>query len=101
MYKIKPSKYQEILKNKITDDYKIDYNTIDQINKDTCRFASKLHIDDRLGKFKKKDAYILFKDHKPNFENELQTRLINPSKTELGKATVNDTPAQLSGTTKP
>ena len=33
MYKIKRSKYQEILKNKITDNYKIDYNnTIDQIN---------------------------------------------------------------------
>ena len=31
-----------------------------------------------------KDSYILFKDHKPNFENELQSRLINPSKTELG-----------------
>ena len=36
------------------------------------------------GKFKMKDAYILFNDHKPNFENELQSRLINPSKTELG-----------------
>ena len=59
----------------------ITYNTIDQINKDTCSFASKLHIDDRLEKFKEKDAYILFKDHKPNFENELQTRLINSSKT--------------------
>ena len=45
IYKIKPSKYQEILKNKITDNYKIDYNdTIDQINKDTCNFARKLHI---------------------------------------------------------
>ena len=55
MYKIKPSKYQEILKNKITDNYKIDYkNTIDQINKDTCSFASKLHIDDRLGNLKRK-----------------------------------------------
>ena len=86
MYKIEPSKYQEILKNNITDNYKIDYNnTIDQINKDTCSFASKLHINDRLGKFKKKEAYILFKDHKPNFINKLQSRLINPSKTELGK----------------
>ena len=48
MYKIKPSKYQEILKNKISDNYKIDYdNTIDQINKDTCNFASKLRIEDR------------------------------------------------------
>ena len=90
MYKIEPSTYQEILNNKITDNYKIDKdNTIDQINKDTCNFASKLHINDRLGKFQKKDAYILFKDHKPNFINELQTRLINPSKTELGKISKN------------
>ena len=90
MYKIEPSKYQEILNNKITDDYKIDKdNTIDQINKDTCNYASKLHINDRLGKFQKKDAYILFKDHKPNFINKLQTRLINPSKTELGKISKN------------
>ena len=37
--------------------------------------------EDRFGKFKKKDTYILFKDHKPNFENKLQSRLINPSKT--------------------
>ena len=86
MYKMKPSKYPEILKNKITDNYKLDYNnTIDQINRDTCNFANKLHINDRLGKFKKKDAYILFKDHKPHFKNKLQTRLINPSKTELGR----------------
>ena len=31
-----------------------------------------------------KDPYILFKDHKPDFENELQSRLINLSKTDLG-----------------
>ena len=31
-----------------------------------------------------KDPYILFKDHKHNFENKLQSRLINPSKTEFG-----------------
>ena len=90
MYKVEPSKYQEVLNNKITDNYKIDKdNTIDQINKDTCNFASKVHINDRLEKFQKKDAYILFKDHKPNFINKLQTRLINPSKTELGKISKN------------
>ena len=31
-----------------------------------------------------KDAYILFKDHKPHFENELKFRLINPLKAVLG-----------------
>ena len=86
IYKIKPSNYQEILKSKIINNYKIDYiNTIEQINKDTSNFASRLQIEDRLGKFKKKDAYILIKDHKPNFENKLPTRLINPSKSELGR----------------
>ena len=43
-----------------------------------------MHIEDKLGKFKMKEACILFKDHKPDFENKLQSRLINPSKTELG-----------------
>ena len=42
-----------------------------------------------MGKFQKKDAYNLFKGHKPNFINKLQTRLINPSKTELGKISKN------------
>ena len=86
IYKIKPSKYQEILKSKITNNYKIDYNnTIEQIDKDTSKFASRLQIEDRLGKFKKKEAYILFKDHKPYFENKMPSRLINPSKTELDR----------------
>ena len=86
IYKIKPSKYQEILKSQITNNYKIDYNnTIEQIDKDTSKFASRLQIEERLGKFKKKEAYILFKDPKPNFENKLPARLINPSKTELGR----------------
>ena len=31
-----------------------------------------------------KDAYILFKDNKPNFENKLPSRLINASRIELG-----------------
>ena len=41
-------------------------------------------IEDRLGKFNIKDAYILFQDCKPNSKNELQSKLINPSKTEQG-----------------
>ena len=77
--------YHKILKNKITDTYKIDYNdTISQISGDTFKFANKLHIEDSLGKFIMKDSCILFKDPRPNFENKLQSRLINPFKTEFG-----------------
>ena len=54
------------MKNKITDTYKIYYkDTISQTNEDALKFANKLHIEDRFGKFKMKDANILFKDHKP------------------------------------
>ena len=43
------------------------------MNNDTLKFANILHIDDRLGTFRMKDAFTLFKDHKPNFENKLQS----------------------------
>ena len=37
----------------------------------------------------KKNAYILFKDHKQNFNNYKQTRVIYPIKTELGLVSKN------------
>ena len=77
MYEINPSNYQDILRDKITKNYKIDHE-------DSLKFAYKLHIEYRLGKFKMKEAYILFKDRKPNFENKLQCRLIKTFKTESG-----------------
>ena len=68
IYKINPSNYHKIQKNKITDTNKIDYkDTISQINEDSLKFANKLHIEDRFGKFNLKDAFILFKDHNTKF----------------------------------
>ena len=43
-----------------------------------------MNMIDRLGKMEEKSAYILFKDHKKNFLDKKQARLINPTKTELG-----------------
>ena len=34
---------------------------------------------------RQKDAFITFKDHKENFQNNPKFRLINPAKSELGK----------------
>ena len=36
-----------------------------------------------------KDAFIQFKDYKPNLKNKIQFSLINNSKTELGIITKN------------
>lgn len=44
---------------------------------------------DRMGKMEMKDAYLLFKDHKLNFDNNQQLRLINHSKTDLGQVSKN------------
>lgn len=84
-YKIKPSEYDKLVTDKITSFYKKDKdnNTLSSINEDICKFANKFGVADRMGKFNVKDAYILFKDHKPNFANNLQSSLINPSKSEL------------------
>ena len=59
-------------------------DTITQINRDTTKFAQKVNMIDRVGKLEEKSAYILFKDHKKNFPDKKQTRLINPTKPELG-----------------
>ena len=70
--------YHKILKNKITNTCIIDYNdTVSLINHVTRKFANKLHIEDRLGKFNMKDAYAILKDHQQNFENKIKSRLIN------------------------
>ena len=79
IYELNPSNYHKILRNKITDTFKIDQNdTISQINDDALKFANKLRIE---GRFKMKDAYLLFKDHKNNFENK--SSLINPLKNKV------------------
>ena len=52
-------------------------------------FTNKFNIKNKLGKLNGKGAYFIFKDHKQNFENNKETRLINPSKTELGLISTN------------
>ena len=85
IYHVSPHEYERILNDKITESYKLDHSdTITQINRDTAKFARKVNMIDRVGKFEEKCAYILFKDHKKNFPDKKQTRLINPTKTELG-----------------
>ena len=47
--------------------------------------ATKLGIDDRMETTARKDAFITLKDHKPTFANKPTCRLINPTKSEIGK----------------
>ena len=40
---------------------------------------------DRVYKTTKRQAFVTLKDHKPNFRNNPKCRLLNPTKTELGR----------------
>lgn len=49
-----------------------------------AKLTNSLKVADRMGKIHTKDAYILFKDQKPDFSNNTQSRLINSTKSKLG-----------------
>ena len=85
-YKLEPSKYNDLLEQNITKSYKKAHpNTVHDIHTEDKKIATKLGIDDRVDTTANKDAFITLKDHKPNFANKPTCRLINPTKSEIGK----------------
>ena len=45
----------------------------------------KIGLVDRIEQFVEREAYVTLKDHKENFLNNPKCRLINPSKSKMGK----------------
>ena len=50
------------------------------------QIATELELDDRIETIAERESFITLKDHKPNFNNSPKCRLINPAKSEIGKA---------------
>ena len=89
-YKLEPSEYNDLLKKNITKSYKkAPPEATKAIDKENKNIATKLQIDDRVDITANKDAFITLKDHKPNFANKPTCRLINPTKSEIGKISKN------------
>ena len=85
-YKLEPSKYNDLLEQNITKSYKKAHpNTVRDIHTENKNIATKLGIDDRVDTTANKDAFITLKNHKPNCDNKPTCRLINPTKSEIGK----------------
>ncbi|PFX13873.1 Fibrillin-1 [Stylophora pistillata] len=85
-YKLESSKYNDLIEKNITKSYKkVQPETTQAIHKQNKDIATKLGIDDRVDTTANKDAFITLKDHKPNFTNKPTCRLINPTKSEIGK----------------
>lgn len=86
-YKMTPKEYNNLLGKNIQAAYKKTSSRVcDDINREAKNIASKLKIDDRVDKTAEKEAFVTLKDHKPNFANKPTCRLINPAKSELGRA---------------
>ena len=85
IYETSPDNYKKLLKKCITKDYKkAEISTIRETNLEAKSIAEKFRIDDRVEVLQNSEAYPTLKDHKQNFQNQPQCRLINTAKSEIG-----------------
>ena len=61
------------------------FSRVNNINKEAKSIASDLNIADRVQNLMDNESYITIKYHKEDFPNRICCRLINPSKSEIGK----------------
>ena len=85
-YKMDPKSYNDLLHKNVTKTYKtIPAETVCNIESEAKSIAEKLNLADRINTTAQREAFVTLKDHKPNFENNPTCRLINPSKSEIGR----------------
>ena len=103
-YQINKPTHDKLLMDNLTSTYKkANNNLIHSINNEAKIIATKLHIDDRAERMAERQAFITLKDHKDNFDNKPTCRLINPSKSEIGRISkqilenINTTVRQITG----
>ena len=83
---IKKSKNIYIFADKSNKLWKTNNKTYNCINKETKAIAEEFEIGDRVDCLAKTNAFITLKDYKENFRSNPKCRLINPAKSEIGKA---------------
>ena len=86
LYKIDKTKYDQLLHDNVTKDYKKTAdNTINEINNEAADIIAKNNIKGKIPKFDLRESFVTVKDHKQNFPNKIECRLINPSKTYIAR----------------
>ena len=86
LYKSWPVEYKKLLSKNITKSYRKAPERLEKaINIEAKYFSKKLERANRIECRAKYPAFISVKDHKPNFQSSLPCRLINPSKSDIGK----------------
>ena len=85
-YLVDKKAYIDLRSKNITKDYKKAGDILfEEASKADLKIALELDIADRVHETSKQDCFLSLKDHKPNFQNNPKCRLINPTKTNLGR----------------
>ena len=85
IYQVSREKYNDLLLNNITKDYRqVNTDKIKEVNREAKDITEKLEIADRVEVFSDALAFLSIKDHKPNYETDTKCRLINPAKSQIG-----------------
>ena len=86
IYKFDKDDYSKHLQNNVTKTYKkSNQNTVNTVNLEAKKIAENLSITNRVEKMLENEAFITVKDHKEGFPHRLSFRLLNPSKSNMGK----------------
>ena len=92
IYHVPVDTYQKQVTDSITSDYrKCDPAKVDAVNSEACDITEEFpvsaieNLSERVDCLNKNEAFITIKDTKEGFPGKIETRLINPSKTNVGK----------------
>ena len=78
--------YENLMHENITKTYKkTNESRIKTVNKSAKKIGNRLDLEDKIEKLQESESYITIKDHKDDFPHKISFRLINPSKSDIGK----------------
>ena len=87
LYKTDINSYNKLLTENISKTYrKTNNKAYNSIDKEAKAIAEEFEIGDRADCLAKTNAFITLNDHKENFRSNPKCKLINPAKSEIGKA---------------
>ena len=82
LYEKSDTKYNRLLSNNITSNYRKCENGVKhKIAKETKKIAESLYLSKKMECYASRPAFITVKDRKPNLHNNTKCRLNNPAKT--------------------
>ena len=95
-YRTTVADYEKKVVDTITNDYRgVSSEVVRKVDQQSAKLAETFKttkdktLADRIDRGTQKSCFVSFKDHKPGFPGRVQTRLINPSKNNLGQISKN------------